>query len=211
MKSILTLVFLFLASLPLLPAQETKKMAAGATAGLHYTWPVFTGAFGIQDEPFQGAHGGVKFQYMSRPMLGFETALLFTKVGWQESISSQTYTREIDAIEWQLITHFSLGQGWLKGIMDAGPYLRFFLNNVSMGPESLPQYSMDLDNEFQYGILTGGGFSVTVGKIILQLTGQFHLGLTNFFDSDFDVFFTSSDRTGGFSASILIPFGDIVN
>ncbi|NNE28620.1 MAG: PorT family protein [Saprospiraceae bacterium] len=212
MKFVPALLLLFLSTFSFAQNLSTTKMAVGATLGPHNSWPEFSGNYALQDDPLPGLHGGVKFQYMSRPMLGFETSVLYTQIGWKEAFQTgEVYKRKIDALEWQLVTHFAMGKGWLRGIFDAGPYLRFFLNEKNLGPESLPQYSMDFDNNVQYGLLAGAGLSTRLGKVILQCTGHFHLGLTNFFDSDIDVFFTSADRAVGASASILIPFGGDVN
>lgn len=208
MKKVL-LLFLILFGITFNSWSQTNKtsMAIGVQGGWHNSWISFSGTPLIPTSYLSGGQAGVQFQYMSRPMLGFETSLLYTNIGWQERGTFGLYTRKIKAVEWQLNTHLSLGKKWLRLLADAGPYLRFFIAETANGPADLPQYSMSFDNNFQYGLFAGGGLGIRTDKIIIQLRGHFNVGLTNFFDSDVDVFFISADRVAGASASVMIPFG----
>lgn len=208
MKKVLLLFLLFFGVMVNSWAQpKNKSMAIGVQGGWHNSWISFAGSPQIPTSYLSGAQAGVQFQYMSRPMLGFESSLLYTNIGWKESGSLGLYTRKIRAVEWQLNTHLSLGKKWLRLLADAGPYLRFFISDTANGPADLPQYNMPFDNNFQYGLFAGGGLGIRTDKFIIQCRGHINVGLTNFFDSNIDVFIISSDRVAGGSLSVMIPFG----
>lgn len=196
--------------------KSMPKMAIGIQGGGHTSWTSFSGTPAIQRSYLPGIRGGIQFQYMSRPMLGFETNVLYTTVGWQERHSQGFYSRKINAIEWQVNTHLSIGKKALRLLVDAGPYMRFFISESVDAPDAsqeadFPQYFLPFEHNFQYGLLVGGGLGLRLPKFIIQARGHFHLGLTNFFNTDFANFFASSDQVAGGSLSVLLPFGQPIN
>lgn len=212
MKKYIILCGLMLALfLPSSAQNSMPKMAIGVQTGVQNTWPAFAGTRNLARGYLLGAYGGVQFQYMSSRMLGFESNLLYTNVGWQEPSEQGTYSRKIKAIEWQLNTHLAIGKKVLRLLADAGPYMRFFISDTPRGPRDFPEYNVDFDNNFQFGLKFGGGLGVRFPKFIIQARGHFHMGLSHFFDTDFSVFFESTDQAAGGNLSIMIPFGKEIN
>lgn len=187
--------------------QDTKRLALGLNAAYQNSWINDSGNAAIGPGYLPGVQAGLKFQYMTRPMLGFETILQYSQNGWREATTAGIFERNINTLEWQLNTHISIGKSWLRLLLDAGPYLRFFLDDKFNGPTSEYQYEMTLHNNTQYGLNFSGGLGFRFENFIIQGKGFFNLGLTNYFNSNINFFLLSSERVAGGSLSIMIPFG----
>ena len=199
------LLFFFCFGNTLIAQEQMPKLAIGATGGLQASFIQFTPG-GISDN-LLGSHAGIHLQYMSRKMLGFETALLFTQIGWKivDAATQTSASAKVTAIEFPLNSHLAIGKGPFRFLVDAGPYLRFFTNTTYPDGDIFP--SRPIENDISYGLNFAGGLGWRSTKFIVQLKGNFHLGLTNYFTPVIDDITVSAERSIGGSLSILLPIG----
>jgi len=205
----------FLISITVAIAQELMpRLALGAKIGYQQSIVDFGGD--VASNYIPGINAGFQLQYMSRRMLGFEMNLLYSQVGWiEEARGIDTYQRKITTLEIPLMTHVAIGKGPLRVLIDAGPYLRFHLKEAKLNPfpdflfpdASFTYQSSDLDANATYGLVFGGGLAYRTPKIIIQGRGFFHLGLTNYFESQVDQFIVSTEQSVGGAVSVLLPIG----
>ncbi len=163
-------------------------------------------------EYVDGFAGGVQFQFMSRKMLGFETGVFFNQLGWIERNDTTNLVQgkiNTQVIELPLYSHLAFGKGKIRLLLDAGPYFRFIVNQ---SVEGTIQAGTDFENKApenstSYGLSFKGGLGYRSNSFIVQIRGNYHLGLTNFYipTAATDI---SVERSFGGSVSVLIPFGN---
>jgi len=201
------LFFIFLFAFPFLSSAQDpmKKLAIGISGGFNQSLIDFGRA--VRTDYVDGISGGIQFQFMSRAMLGFETGIFYSQLGWEEQdISTRVPTGRINTqvIEFPLYSHLAFGKGRLRLLVDAGPYFRFLINETIDG---VLTRGKGPDNETSYGLSFRGGLGWRSNGFIVQLRGNYHLGLTNFYEvtvaTDISV-----ERSLGGSLSVLIPFGN---
>jgi len=194
----------------LLAQELMPRLALGATGGYHVSFMQVD--LGNSLSFITGGNGGFQLQYMSRRMLGFETGLTLGQVGWSQldSVTNNELGRTlITVLELPLYSHLSLGKGRFRILIDAGPYLRFFVNEKQEG-ERFPgkvYENKPIDVNSSYGLSFAGGFGWRTPKLIVQLKGNFHLGLTNYFTPVISEITVSTERSAGGSISVMLPIG----
>ena len=186
------------------------KMAIGINGGYNESLVDFGSS--VRTKRVDGYAVGIQFQLMSRKMLGFETGVFFNQLGWIEVDSTGVSNRgriSTQVIEVPLYSHLALGKGKIRLLLDAGPYFRFIINEEIEGiiqPDTEFENTRP-ENSASYGLSFRGGLGWRSNRFIIQLRGNYHLGLTNFYDATIatDV---SAERSFGGSLSVLIPFGN---
>ncbi len=208
-------LFLFLAMLFLQTKAQDElmpRMAIGGQVGYHLSFMEFAGGEPVRWDYFQGMTGGVNLQFMSRKMLGFETSILYGQFGWYEdnNLLQPVGKKVVHRIEIPLYSHISIGKRRLRLLLDAGPYFRFRIKEETEGVlfKGTVFENRSLDNGTSYGLSFQGGFAWRSPSLIVQLRGNFHMGLTNFFEPIRSELEVSAERSTGGSISVMIPFGN---
>lgn len=164
----------------------------------------------------QGFTGGLTMRYTSEKYFGMLCALQaevnFTQMGWKEDIetSDDTYSRTVSYIQVPLLARLGFGREE-KGVMGyivLGPQVAFYVSDkekrggewseatLALRPNHVvEQYSLPIQNTFEYGITGGLGLEVNTRRAgHYMIEGRYYFGLSNIFhDGKSDPFGRSSN------------------
>lgn len=164
----------------------------------------------------QGFQLGVFYRLMSQKSTGIAFELNYSQQGWNEgadTTAATRYQRQIDYITLPLLTHFNLGKDRFRILIEAGPYAGYAINsseiivdNNTGAAESIPyEYSEDLDNRFDFGLIIGGGFEYHLGAVAFQGLARYGYGLGNIFQKRGDSAELSQNRVITVMFGLAIP------
>lgn len=171
---------------------------------------------GVEIQMRQGFQFGVFYRLMSRQLTGIAFELNYSQQGWNEGVDTTAatrYQRQIDYITLPLLTHFNIGKDRFRVLIEIGPYVGYamqsseiIVNNNTGAAESLPyEYSEELDNRIDFGLIIGGGFEYHLGAVAFQGVARYGYGLGNIFQKRGDAAELSQNRVITVMAGIVIP------
>ena len=131
---------------------------------------------------------------------GVQLEVNYANMGWKELIedgSLNEYQHDIHYVQVPMLMQMGWGRErrGFKFVFEAGPQLGYAIGtsekkggagawDISKRPNNVVyQYSHDIDNKFEYGIVAGMGleFSSLIGHFILD--GRYYFGLSDTYDS----------------------------
>lgn len=179
----------------------------GVHGGMNASMVFFKPA--VPQSYFMGRNGGITFQFNSEKSLGIQAELNYVERGWTESNGLlDTYARRLQYIELPFMTHIYFGNKF-RFYFDLGPemaYLigeqevsNYFVNSVA------EQHIQAVQNKFDYGFAVGTGFSLQLGRQVVQIgiNGSYSLG-DIFSNAKKDYFDTSNSVVAGVRACWMI-------
>ena len=221
MKKILILSIIISISL-VANAQKLYKphIHIGAKSGLALPSVSFTPE--VEQGMASGLIGGITFRYAEERHFGLIAELNFVERGWKETFEDGEpfeYSRKLTYIQLPLLTHIFFGKKRFKGFVNLGPEVGYMIGSSikanfdykNIGAiEGFPtknrmteQLSMDISNEFDYGITGGIGAEFLVNKKnSVSLEARYYFGLGSIFPSSKKDVFDASRNS-----SIMITLG----
>lgn len=141
-------------------------------------------------EPLRGTEIGLALRYFDKQLVGFQAEVSLQNAGWREDLGDTLetrYQREYQFVELQVLTQFSIGQGAIQPLIQAGPYLSIPLSNEETIPEGFDPgddeipviYGFDIPFRPNYGLRIGAGLNVELGPVTLQLEARYLLGFSD--------------------------------
>ena len=138
----------------------------------------------------QGFIGGVVFNFLGDKHAGVQAEINYSQKGWilNDTTSGNDIDNinQIDYIDVPILTHVNVGGGKFRGIFHIGPYIGYALsrkvkikdNNTGAEESFDYQFSKSKDNQFDFGLIAGGGieYKLPVGKIALEARYTFGFG-----------------------------------
>ena len=215
LRKVLTATFLFVCGNMGLMAQT----AIGLHGGVNFSKMDFTrnpDFRGVEIQLRQGFQFGVFYRLMPQKSTGIAFELNYSQQGWNEGVDTTAttrYQRQIDYITLPLLTHFNMGKDRFRVLIEIGPYVGYamqsseiIVNNNTGTAESLPyDYSEELDNRIDFGLIIGGGFEYHLGAVAFQGLARYGYGLGNIFQKRGDAAELSQNRVITVMAGIVIP------
>lgn len=156
-----------------------------------------------------GLRAGVTFRYIEENHFGFQVELNYSQQGWDENFEKDPYSykRILNYIELPFMTHIFFGNQRVRGFVNLGPKVGFFLSDsykanfdinnppkVSEGIHETQQYTTQVANKLDYGICGGAGFELRLGKGSYIIEGRYYYGLADFFRNRKKDYFTASSH-----------------
>ncbi len=157
----------------------------------------------IKKSYHQGMTGGITLRYTSEKyfamLCAIQAEVNYAQMGWTEVIetSSDTYSRTVNYIQVPLLARLAYGkeEKGLMGYLVLGPQLGFYLSDsdkrggewseatLALRPNHVvEQYSLPIQNHFEYGITGGLGLEVNTRKAgHFMIEGRYYFGLSNIF------------------------------
>lgn len=142
-------------------------------------------------EPLRGNELGIALRYFDKQLVGFQAELSYVEAGWRENISdslTDLYQRSTSYVELQILTQFSVGNGAVQPMLQAGPYLSFPLTDEETLPDGFvveaedgvpPVYGLDFPFRPNYGLRVGVGLNIELGSLTVQLDGRYLAGFND--------------------------------
>lgn len=141
-------------------------------------------------EPLNGITLGVNLRYFDNKLVGFQAELNYVEAGWRENLGesfSSPYERTTQYLEFAMFTQFSVGNGRIQPMLQAGPYLSFPISEQEQLPPELDPatlaentyYGRDIPFRPNYGLLSGLGLNLDLPHLTLQVQGRFLLGFND--------------------------------
>jgi len=131
---------------------------------------------------------GVSYRYMQSDKIGIQVDLNHTTKGWGQNTLefTNTFITKINYLELPFYLHWELiGKNNFKVFLDAGVYAAWALSTEQSIENDLDLienqifYSVENDNQADFGIYAGAGVSYDFSLFILQLDGSFKSGFAN--------------------------------
>ena len=155
---------------------------------------------------------GITARYISEKyfsmICGIQAELNIAQRGWKENIEDETndtYHRTMTYIELPLLAHLAFGKDKGHGarfVLNLGPQLGFLIGEKEhmsdpWDPSHRPngtnqQYGKMADNNFDYGIVGGGGVEIRTGVGNFILEARYYFGLSDFYNSTKKDYFSRS-------------------
>lgn len=165
----------------------------------------------------RGAQYGVTFRYLSEKHAGLQMEINYSQRGWRDvnDTSDVRYTRTFDYIEVPVKTHFSIGNGKVRIILEGGPYIAYMFNS-SQSTEDLnvensrveSEYVFDSsDNRWDYGIRADGGLQLYFPFGAFEVKAFYAFGYANMFMDKSQAVERSQNRIYGLNFGYLYYFG----
>lgn len=168
-----------------------------------------------QDLKF-GFIGGLVFKHISQKGLGIQLEVNYLQVGWSEDLDSiNIYSRRLDYIQVPFMTHACIGEGNVRFVLNAGPYLSFLVSDyerIDLLPaeEENIYYREDIEIPLEFGLCLGLGLAINTSIGIFQVEGRANLSLNNIFEeNDATPFIVSQNQFAELTLSYLIDFRKI--
>lgn len=215
MRNLVVFVFAFLSfALHAQVGEYRKDFAVGINGGY------VLNKIGFNPTIRQGMKGGMTIGATLRyncekyfaVVCGIQTEVNLLQMGWKEKIetSADTYERTVNYIQVPFLARLAYGRErkGVQGYFLAGPEFSFCISeketktgpwdehSLSLRPNHvIAQYSLPVENKFEYGITAGLGIEISGRKVgHFQIEGRYHYGLSNIFkDSKKDPFGKSNN------------------
>lgn len=170
----------------------SPKTAIGFTAGYNISSANFESdlrfATAIDGAFLPGYNAGLLFTYVAPKNLGIQVGLNYTQKGWVIKRPSNSYTRNINYLELPFLTRIEIGKGDFKLFGLLGPSVSYFYSESETitiepgtGEQVFTAFQQPIENEFDFAICGGVGFSLSTSIGIFQIHAKAGQSLTNFF------------------------------
>jgi hypothetical protein len=200
------------------------NLAIGINGGANYNSVSFE-RHRVTQQGLLGPNYGLTLRYISEKyfsmICGLQVEVNYSQRGWDKKFEledgskdpSLGYTHKMNYLEVPFLAHLAFGRDYgFQVFMNLGPQIGYLLNDsyTSLGlTESqleAEEYSMPIDNKFDYGIVGGLGVEVHTRKAgSFLIEGRYYFGLADFYNSaKKDYFSRSSNAT--ISAKITYLF-----
>ena len=212
-KNIIIAAFLLLGAATATAQKGFKpELSFGATGGMTLSKMNFSPT--IVQKYLPGPTIGVAFRYISEKYFGIQAEIRYTSRGWKdywEDYPEYNFERRLNYLEVPILTHIYFGNNRIRGFVNLGPQLSFFLNDSSTGNMTdvselqTEHHTLAVDNKFDYGITGGGGLELRFrGKHSFLLEGRYYFGLGDIFPNQKkDTFEASASRSISISLTYL--------
>ncbi len=151
-----------------------------------------------------GMTGGVTIRYTSeryfKMYCAIQAEVNYAQMGWKEKIetSEDTYERTTTYVQIPLLARLGFGKEHrgVMGFIVLGPQLGFCLGDkaekggawseetLALRPNNVvEQYSMDIENKFEYGLTGGAGLEVNTGIGHFTIEARYFYALSDMFDN----------------------------
>jgi hypothetical protein len=190
-------------------AQETggfrPEWSYGVNGGVTSSKVNFTPQ--VYQQSLNQLSGGFTVRYITENHFGLQGELNLSQRGWQEhkdSIPDHRYTKSLLYAELPLLTHvyFNLGSR-VRLVFNLGPQISYLLAeraleaNIVEDPtipeEAQPiQYTVGIQNRFDWGIAAGGGCELRTGIGSFVLEGRYYYGLSDIYRNRSSDFYAGS-------------------
>ncbi len=158
----------------------------------------------IKQDWHGGLTGGLVVRYTSeryfKVFCAIQAEVNYASMGWKERIetSEDTYERATTYVQVPLLARLSFGKEHrgVMGFVVLGPQIGFFLDDkvkksgewsdatLELRPNNVvEQYSLDVENKFEYGLTGGAGIEVNTGIGHFTLEGRYYYALSDMFDN----------------------------
>ncbi len=200
------------------------NLAIGINGGANYNSVSFE-RHRVTQQGLLGPNYGLTLRYISEKyfsmICGLQVEVNYSQRGWDKKFEledgskdpSLGYTHKMNYLEVPFLAHLAFGRDYgCQVFLNLGPQIGYLLNDsyTSLGlTESeleADEYSMPIDNKFDYGIVGGLGVEVHTRKAgSFLIEGRYYFGLADFYNSaKKDYFSRSSNAT--ISAKITYLF-----
>ena len=215
-KPVILLLLLFLYLHSTAQNGHDKHYYLGINSGVNLSRltidPSIMGMFDFTtDQKFiNGYSGGIVFIYYSEPHLGVQMELNYSQRGWTENMEANYYSRNLEYLEFPILSHFDIGKKKLNLTITVGPTISYLLSGreqTNITDENLIKsyYNSDVDNKLEAGVCMGLGVSKKFTRMgIIQFECRFNQGLTNIFlEKDNPDILASQNQVIGIKMSYL--------
>ncbi len=204
-KKALIIIFCFLFSVSFRTFSQKKfptEHSIGITGGVNLC-KVSMQPDVVQDFKM-GETFGVVYRYIEEKFFGIQAELLYAKRGWKdrlEDFPNYHFERSFDYIELPIMSHIFFGNNRVKGFVNLGPSISYYLGNDKINtniisPEEMAfettHHGLAISNRFDYGIIGGGGLELRFGKNSFIIEGRYYFGLGDIFPNEKRDYFESS-------------------
>jgi hypothetical protein len=192
------------------------EFSYGASAGATFSRVSFN------PRVVQGYLKGITFGITGRMTMGENVGLQleinYAQQGWKEDFSETEtpdykYSRKLNYIQMPFYTHIQFGGKNVKGFINAGPQLGYFLsestadnlNGASPGRVNY-QHDMPVENRLEWGISGGPGIEVRTGIGYFLIEGRYFYSFGDIYSTQRkDNFAKTSTQTMIAKITYLLP------
>jgi len=160
-----------------------------------------------------GYLGGLIFKHISEKNAGIQIELNYSQQGWTEKLdSTNSYFKQLNNINLPFMSHFEIGKGKTKILINFGPTLSYLLSEkenikIDSVQDERIYYGKLVDNRFEYGLSFGIGIVKNTKIGSFQIEGRFNQSLVDIFKQTTEPSISSSKiQTVELSISYLIDF-----
>ncbi|MCG8320201.1 MAG: PorT family protein [Cytophagales bacterium] len=142
----------------------------------------------IVQEQTRGDITGFMFRFLQDKHAGLQFEVNLIDKGWTQVLENFKYKTELKYLNVYAQTIILIGKRKFRPLLIAGPYLSYLYDSESPEipddqTENIPfVYDNATDNEWDFGLGGGGGFSLKTAIGNFQVVGKFSLGLSNIID-----------------------------
>lgn len=155
-----------------------------------------------------GYNGGITYRYINENHYGIQVEFNYVQKGWKEA--SNGYMRQINYLEFPLLSHFYFGNT-SRFFINIGPKFGYMINEKTVVNSNLEstayQHITNVEQKFDYGASLGFGANINthaVGIYELEVRGYYGLG-SIFADTSNDYFQYSNFITAEVKLGWYIP------
>jgi hypothetical protein len=194
--------------------EQRHNFAIGVNGGVNYNTVSFD-RHSVKQSGLMGTNAGITLRYISEKyfamICGLQVELNYSQRGWDKKFElddgskdpSRGFTREMNYIEVPFLAHLAFGHNYgFQAFLNLGPQVAYLLNDsktyFGLSDEDLQseEYSLKIQNKFDYGITGGLGMEIRTrkaGSFIVE--GRYYYGLADFFDSEKKDYFSRSSHS----------------
>jgi hypothetical protein len=132
------------------------QLYMGAVTGLSTSKVYFSPAF--NQTISTGFSGGLMLTYLENEALGIDLGLLYNQRGWNLDYTDTAYSRLNNMIELPFLSHFTLGKGTIRGVLQVGANLGYVMSANEESTSNSGAYTFTKeDNRITFGLSGGLG------------------------------------------------------
>ncbi|MDR2473294.1 MAG: PorT family protein [Tannerella sp.] len=193
---------------------EPYEFAVGASGGMTFSSVVFNPK--VPQARLQGLTFGVTGRMTMGEYVGLQLELNYVQEGWledYEEFPDLTYSRRLHYLQLPFYTRVQFGGKNVKGFLNAGPQIGYFLNESSENhlngetPGRVNnQHDMPVENRFQWGLSGGVGIEIRTGIGYFLLEGRYFYSFGDIYSTKRSDFFSkASGEVFSGKLTYLIP------
>ena len=179
---------------------QRSNFSLGFNGGVNMSSVSFTPT--IDQASLMGPQFGITARYISekyfKMICGIQAEVNYSQRGWkevmEEGFTDGAYQRKMNYVEVPLMAHLAFGKDKGYGarfVVNLGPQIGFLINEkeeITGHPEnqtsrSTEQYGKMAENNFDYGLIGGGGLEIRTGIGNFILEARYYFGLSDFYHS----------------------------
>ncbi len=187
-KNICFVFFLFIVVSNSLIAQKYYEVSFEIIGGVHYSYYSETNSPHLWT-PYEGKLGfniGGGYTYRATQLWALHIEVIYSNKTIQRSINNDYIKQKLNYLDIPLLLQFNISPNSnINTLLNFGPYLSFLIKHEyeSSFPNSVSSF---YPNDFDYGLLIGGGLGFLIDKYEVGIEIRYHLGLGDISDYTYE-------------------------